>query len=153
MLDAYFGKLPPRLLQYVKDGSERVDFYYQTPESSYMHAMRAPDQSIADAKRKTCEFIRVNMQVFRALQNSSIAKNRRSAYLALGAALHAVMDSTSPSHRGFQIWNPAGSPKDSFNNHGNNSPEDLDHLTDALLAESIREIDAAMRGDPSACAQ
>ena len=78
---------------------------------------------------------------------------RIAAYEALGAALHTVMDSTSPSHRGFQIWDPAGETKNSWHSHGNNSPEDLKHLTDALKAETLKLMRDAMNGSPCGCTQ
>ena len=53
--------------------------------------------------------------------------------MAGGQALHPVMDSTSPQHQGWQVWDPH--PADVFDResqpwqHGNHSPEDLSHLT------------------------
>ena len=120
ILRSYFPNLSPELLQYIKDGSQNVDWHYQTPEYAYMHSMRAPGQSREDAARKACDFIRQNLQIYRSLKDSGIAKNKRVAYKALGEALHTVMDSTSPSHRGFRIWDPAGDPQGSFKRHGNN---------------------------------
>ena len=130
-----------------------MDWHYQTPEYAYMHSMRAPGQSREDAARKACDFIRQNLQIYRSLKDSGIAKNKRVAYKALGEALHTVMDSTSPSHRGFRIWDPAGDPQGSFKRHGNNSPEDEDHLTDALLQETLNTIDNTLRNNECGCAR
>jgi RHS repeat-associated protein len=153
ILRSYFPNLSPELLQYIKDGSQKVDRYYQTPEYAYMHSMRAPGQSREDAARKACDFIRQNLQIYQSLKDSGIAMNKRIAYKALGEALHTVMDSTSPSHRGFQIWDPAGDPQGSFKRHGNNSPEDEDHLTDALLRETLNAIDNTLRNNECGCAR
>jgi hypothetical protein len=62
---------------------------------------------------------------------------RSSAYFGLGQALHTVMDFTSPQHRGWQPWDPHLSDlwhtQSQPWQHGNHSPEDLEHLTSGLV--------------------
>jgi len=43
-----------------------------------------------------------------------------SALMALGEALHPIMDSTSPTHRGFQVWSwgEIGKTITGFSSHG-----------------------------------
>ena len=49
-----------------------------------------------------CKFLKDKMGLYRRDLNRP--RGMRNAYLNLGMALHAVMDSTSPVHRGFQMW-------------------------------------------------
>jgi hypothetical protein len=88
------------------------------------------------------------MSTYNALKNSAVARNRISAYRDLGKAMHSVMDSTSPMHRGFQIWWPA----DDWTKHGNanGSLEGLDSLTPALRAETIGLMRALIE-NPNSC--
>ena len=124
-----------------------------------MHAMRAPNESIESAHRRACEFIRSNLLVFEALKNSPTAKNVESGYRALGAAPHPIMDSTppspSPSHSGWKHWQP--NPSDLWNpggqiwEHGDNSQEDLAHLTADLNSNTIAKMLEGMNPDNCEC--
>lgn len=110
--------------------------------------MRSPNQTIQDARFRMCDFIRRNMSTYNALKNSAIDRNRISAYRDLGKAMHSVMDSTSPMHRGFQIWRPV----DDGMKHGNanGSLEGLDSLTPALRVETI-ELMRILIENPNSC--
>jgi hypothetical protein len=112
--------------------------------------MRNVGQSIEDARNQACRFIRGHLAVYERFKNSPIAKYRASAFRSLGAALHPVMDSTSPEHAGWQMWDPLGHPGQIFE-HGNLSSEDVFHLTPVLLQETKRRIEAVLRGDPCSC--
>ncbi|WP_326923866.1 RHS repeat-associated core domain-containing protein, partial [Delftia sp. RIT313] len=87
----------------INDGQIWADApQHQTGEYSYMHAMRnSPHTSIKDACSKTNEFINKHASEALAKKKSG---NMDEAYFHFGAALHAMQDSTSPSHRGFQVW-------------------------------------------------
>lgn len=66
-----------------------------------MHAMRCPGQTIGEAKRKMERFIEKMTQRQKRLKCEG---KTREANVAFGMALHPVMDSTSPTHEGYQIW-------------------------------------------------
>lgn len=66
-----------------------------------MHAMRCPGQTVGEAKRKTEKFIEKMMQRSERLKCEG---KTEEANVAQGMALHPIMDSTSPSHEGFQEW-------------------------------------------------
>ena len=90
----------------IEAGSEYADtMKFQSAEYSYMHAMSSSALSKEAAMNKWCDFIREKMNDFNSDKNSRNPRNRKTAYFNLGMGLHAVMDSTSPAHRGFQEWN------------------------------------------------
>ena len=74
---------------------------HQTSEFTHMHAMRRPGQSKAQACQATNEYIKNEAQ--KALDAKASGKTE-DAFFHFGAALHAIQDSTSPSHAGFQEW-------------------------------------------------
>lgn len=87
----------------IKFGSEVADNgYYQSADFAYMHAMSSASLSKASALEKYCDFISKKLAEYR--RNIGDSRSREHAYRNLGMALHAVMDSTSPSHSGFQKW-------------------------------------------------
>jgi hypothetical protein len=152
ILERAFEGLSPDLVAYLEEGSASVDAFSNqfSLENSFMHAMRAPNQSIADAKAKACHFIQDHLAIYNLYKNSS----PKLAYQALGQALHPVMDSTSPVHQGWQIWNPYANPSQIFD-HGDmpGSQEMLGNLldVDGLLEETIRRVNAARSGAPCDC--
>lgn len=97
-----------------------------------------------------CEFIKKNMDGFLKGKGSGGRRGRTAteAYEQLGAALHPVMDSTSPVHRGFQIWKPI----DNGMSHGNanGSLEGLDSLTPGLQQETLNLMRDLMK-NPGSC--
>lgn len=136
-------------LQAIERGSADVDSpVNQGPSTAFEHAMRAPGQSVADAKKKMCAFVNDNMATYNAFSRSSNVVAQYSAFVALGRALHPIMDSTSPAHNGWQVWyNPALNPGEIIP-HGNamGSIEGLDALTPVLMQETLRRIRDAMAG-------
>jgi hypothetical protein len=69
------------------------------------HAMRNKNQSVEVARKMMEAFIRDRLKRYQCeLQKG----NRVEAYFALGEALHPIMDSTSPTHEGFQWWDNLG---------------------------------------------
>jgi RHS repeat-associated protein len=106
-IDQAFAGLPLTLRQAIKTGSEEADslLYYQTDAYSYMHAMSSAALTKEQAMVKYEQFVADKLNAFKT--QIACARNvlqRKAAYAQLGQAMHAVMDSTSPAHRGFQKW-------------------------------------------------
>ena len=118
-----YWHLPSLLVNAIKTGSAEADSsYYQDAAHSYMHAMSSDKLAVAQATAKYCDYVAYSMLTFQQMllgARSPLA--RKAAYAQLGMALHAVMDSTSPSHRGFQSWNWT---RETISRHGDNSMED-----------------------------
>ena len=144
-----FPGLDPGYLADINSGSDWVDYLDQFNFGSYVHAMRAPGQSIADAKAKACEFIRGNMDYFNQFKDSTHFKHQ--AYRALGRALHTITDSTSPAHEGWQEWDLYSSE---WEWHGDAAPslESIQQLTPDRLLKSVNLIRQALNGNACSCA-
>jgi RHS repeat-associated protein len=102
-IDETYPNVPARFKQYIKHGSASADVIFrQTCGSSGIHAMSCPPfLDVEAAKKQMQEFIQRNMESF---QKQYCRGNLSDAGYFLGLALHPIMDSTSPSHRGFQEW-------------------------------------------------
>jgi hypothetical protein len=81
---------------------------FQFEEDAYMHAMRSPHETAQRAEERMQGFINEQLQYYEAfdligtfLEDDSF---KQAAYFHLGMALHPIMDSTCPSHKGFQVW-------------------------------------------------
>jgi RHS repeat-associated protein len=96
-----FRDLPEHLRMAIEAGSQYADTF-QDPQYAYMHAMRSSGQSVNEAKRAMEKFIEKHLDNYRCKKQKG---NYYDAFFQLGMALHPVMDSTSPPHRGFQVWN------------------------------------------------
>jgi hypothetical protein len=146
IIEAMFPGLPWGMQQAIERGSEDVDDpLNQGPSTAFQHAMRAPGQSVADAQRKMCAFVNSNLAAYQSLSNS---QDQYSAFVALGRALHPIMDSTSPAHSGWQVWdNPLLHPGETIP-HGNahGSIEGVDALTAPLMQETLQRMRDAMNG-------
>lgn len=102
-IDRTFGDLSARDLNNIKFGSALADDpRYQSAGYAYMHAMSSSSLSKEQAREKYCTFIEEQLKVYR--ENVGNRRMQPLAYRALGMAMHTVMDSTSPAHRGFQMW-------------------------------------------------
>jgi hypothetical protein len=102
IIDSAFSDFSKTIIKYIKKGSADADSAQnQDLNHSYMHAMRCPGQTIAEAQMKTEKFID---KQFAKYENKLKQSKIQEAYEALGEAMHPVMDSTSPSHEGFQEW-------------------------------------------------
>jgi len=125
--------------------------FYQSVGLAYAHAMKDLWQTPDEARTKACQFIRKRLETYQRLRASADGNMRYRAYMALGEALHPVMDSTSPAHRGWQTWNPFDFK--GVRNHGDfsQSIENLSALTPQLMAESTRRIQEIMLGVPCEC--
>jgi hypothetical protein len=80
----------------------------QEPEQSAEHAMTGVTESAPDGAKAKTIYITQCEQLVRTAMLTAIAQrkanNSKLALPALGKAMHALEDSTSPAHRGFQIW-------------------------------------------------
>jgi RHS repeat-associated protein len=116
IIDAAFPNLTSAQRQIPKDVSAHQDAFLtggtvmggQAADLSYQHAMRAPGQSVAEAQQEFHDFVEANEdQAFKTQVNFWAAGNpgmSNDALAEFAAALHAVLDSTSPAHAGFQVW-------------------------------------------------
>jgi RHS repeat-associated protein len=116
IIDAAFPNLTPGQRQILKDVSAHQDAILtggtilggQGSDQSPEHAMRAPGQSVADAEADYQNFVSTNEDAAAKAQISFwIAGNpgfSNDALKKFALALHAVLDSTSPAHAGFQVW-------------------------------------------------
>jgi len=142
-----FKNLPTDLLEQIMAGSKNADrAIFQFGDSVYMHAMSSDAWPPEESEKRMCKFIRDKMRDFRKAQ----LYGSKRAYWHLGMALHTVMDSTSPAHRGFQKWQYRH-----FDDHGNTYPG-LSSLEDIDTARKYRDetvdlMQKAFRGDLSNC--
>ena len=97
-----FRKLPGELRSQIEKGSAYADSTeFQNTDSNHMHAMRQKDESPEVANDKMQKYINEHLNNYSILiETEQIEK----AYFELGMALHPIMDSTSPSHEGYQVW-------------------------------------------------
>ena len=101
---------------------------------------------------RTCTFVTGKIEEFKKNRFSTDPKKRLQAHFSLGEALHPVMDSTSPEHRGWQVWDPTSTQGV---RHGNawGSNEGLTALTPERLRENILLINETINGLTCKCAQ
>jgi hypothetical protein len=81
----------------------------QANSMSFQHAMRGPDQTVTEAEQLYDDFVANNEDMATQTQVQFwLAGNpgySNKALAEFAAALHAILDSTSPAHAGFQVWN------------------------------------------------
>ena len=114
IIDEAFAKcLDDHQLFWLKEASAYVDggtFHSGAwmERYAYQHGMRAPNQSIEEAKKLADGFISGHLQAARNLApqgcKSGAGKISADALWEFGQALHTITDMTSPAHAGFQIW-------------------------------------------------
>lgn len=144
-IDEIFGKLNPALVDMIKQGSAWADQgKYQDDLHVFMHHMTSDivdKQASADAE---CKYVKDMMAKYENLLGQG--KNKE-AYFMLGAALHPVMDSTSPVHVGRQSWANIDAWK-----HGP-SPLIKEGLSDAVRnpGPTLDAMTRALNGDLSYC--
>jgi hypothetical protein len=104
--------------------------------------MRKPGESAAAAKGRMCKFVNGRLNDFRRFSGSQNPLGQLFAYQMLGQAMHPIMDSTSPAHKGFQEWHVSDSLS-----HGNFSLsiESEDHLTPMALDETVQLMNSVMK--------
>ena len=95
-------RVPSWYLRFITAAHEFADSdQFQGPDSSYRHAMRNGDQTAEQARAMANEFVRQEFQTAWDFQKND---DWRRAMFHFGIALHALQDSTSPAHAGFQPW-------------------------------------------------
>jgi RHS repeat-associated protein len=122
IIDNSFPTLTPHQRQILKDVSAEQDSILgggQGNGASYQHAMRGPDQTVEQAQTQFNDFVESSEQSAQNAQmrfwmNDPDANEDHAlsdqALADFASALHAILDSTSPAHEGFQVWdwrNPA----------------------------------------------
>jgi hypothetical protein len=156
LIDAAFPDLDPKLRDAIKEGSRFLDLSTQLGDPS-LHAMRDAGETPEAARTRACAFIGDRIKKYRGTKDVPVEWIRRGAYEMLGAALHPVMDSTSPAHQGWQVWElhvaDLWTPDAPIHFHGNNAKtqEDVNHLTPALIALTVKRIRAALDSTSCSC--
>ena len=156
LIDAAFPGFSSEERAAIKQGSRWYDLTSQFAGDSYGHAMRAPGQSREDARRMACDFITKNLANFQNGKDLPTKWMRLGAFRALGRALHPVMDSSSPLHENWQVWEPRfltdiHNPLAQQYQHGNNSLEDLGHLTPHLKNVTVERMRRALQTMDCSC--
>ena len=104
LIDHAFPNLTPAQRQNLKNVSADVDSVLkggQTQKNAYQHAMSMPGENRDVAAEKWTKFLQDQQNKARK------CPDRNNALSEFGRGLHALTDSTSPSHRGFQPWEPS----------------------------------------------
>jgi hypothetical protein len=112
LIDQSFPNLTSAQRQILKNVSAEQDGLMNGGQSealSYQHAMRAPDQTVAQAEGQYNNFVNSEESDARDLEKEWLNPGEEATLspAALGDfahALHAILDSTSPAHAGFQVW-------------------------------------------------
>jgi len=96
--------VPSEDIASIQAGSQWVDNHpgAQDTESSFMHSMRSPTQSVAEAMNLTYAFEEAALQSAIMLEQFGY---HNEAMFMIGAGGHSLMDSVSPSQEGWQQWN------------------------------------------------
>lgn len=104
-------RLSDKALRMFREASRYAD-EFQSPKYSYLHAVKAPGQSVEEATMLMNDFIKGRVADYKRLMAEGKSDE---AYFALGMAMHPIMDSTSPSHEGMQEWkNPWTHPAEAL---------------------------------------
>jgi RHS repeat-associated protein len=102
-IENFFYDLPISAREIIMQGSAHADSApFQAAAFSYMHAMSSDTLSAGVAKQQFCAFLKEKMAIYK--RDIGRPGGTRNAYFNLGMAMHAIMDSTSPAHSGFQKW-------------------------------------------------
>jgi len=137
--------LGPSARDAIMRGSREADSrQYQDPAHAYMHGMRSANESPADAVKRMNDYISNKVNDYKMLLSKG---KTEKAYEVLGMAMHPIMDSTSPSHTGFQVslpmWrNPYWLYEHEYNESANvfkSNPEYMEK-TVGMLKEFYNEI-------------
>jgi RHS repeat-associated protein len=116
IIDKAFPNLSPAQRQILKNVSASQDSILgggQANGGAFEHAMRSPGQTVEQAETQYNNFVsgsetdaqNAQMQFWMADPDNKLDNLSEASLEAFGEALHAVVDSTSPAHAGFQEWN------------------------------------------------
>jgi RHS repeat-associated protein len=111
---AFPGKNYASMRDAFKKASVDVDTDNQATKDSYMHGMSAPGQSTKDAEVLFNAFLKKQADLYKENISGNYRLAEYTANYQLGKAMHAIMDTTSPSHSGFQVWNGLRHPIDGY---------------------------------------
>jgi hypothetical protein len=117
IIDAALPHLPVEYRHILKAVSEYQDRRIggQWNHVAFQHALRAPGQRVDQAKDLFTVFRDQHLnQATKSQMDFWLAGNAglsRDALVSFAMALHAVLDSTSPSHIGFQEWDWRNVPR------------------------------------------
>lgn len=100
----------------------------QSAMFAYEHAMRRLGQTPAEAEGEFIAFLGRNQTSARFS-----AKDKPYFWTLLGRNLHALADSTSPTHRGFQLWEPLDLIADVAHRIGESRKPTSQEETEAIL--------------------
>jgi len=143
LIDAAFPNLTPGARQILKDASAEVDSLIpgQLSKNSHTHAMSQRGESAEEAALKWSKYLTDQQDKARnALHQGKvlcghpgpvIVSDLDKAMSEFGRGLHALSDSTSPSHRGFQPWE-AEHVRSHHNAEKTISPQDLQTTVDLM---------------------
>ena len=134
----------------IQAGSAYADrMVFQGPEFSYMHGMSSDIWNRGQAQEMMCRYVKAYVDAYRNLATSKNWNERAQAHFFLGMALHAVMDSTSPLHRGLQPW-PSDRLSHGFMDRWPFSQESERHAR-LFRDETVSLMRRALNGDLSGC--
>ena len=145
-IDEAFPHFTPAQRDAMKSASFWLDIFNQAPDESFMHSMRSPGQDIADAKMKRCEYIKRNLAHYSRAKDLRDPWTELQGYRALGRAMHAVADSTSPVHMGWREWKggllDVFRPNSETHTHGPLlfSQERTSHMTPELKRLTVKRM-------------
>ena len=132
--------LSPSQLSAMMAGSKAADGgRYQDDAHSFMHAMSSSKLSKSAACKLAQNYVEKN--VSEATRGMTMFPTSDLSYWQLGFGLHAVMDATSPAHRGFAYWTKWIAPI-----HGPFWTSWEDDPTSAQIAETVKKMTDAMNG-------
>jgi hypothetical protein len=144
LIDAAFPNLTPGQRQILKDASAEVDSLIpgQLSKNSHTHAMSQRGESPEQAALKWSKYLQDQQDKARRAQHTGkvlcggpgrpvIVPDFEKALDEIGKGLHALSDSTSPSHRGFQPWE-AEHVRSHHNAEKTISPADLQTTVDLM---------------------
>jgi hypothetical protein len=112
IIDQAFQNLTAEQRQILKDVSAEMDDPSaggQFNSVAFQHAMRSPMQLPESAEGNYAAFVSNHLDRATKIQVNFWAQGKsgfsNDALKEFGLALHAILDSTSPLHAGFQVWN------------------------------------------------
>ena len=139
----------------MESGSAEADYLYNqgsSPLDAAKHAMSTPQNSPEDARKLYCKYIKDQLNKFNIqMANAKSTLAKKAAYAQLGKGLHAVMDSTSPAHRGFQVWAGDASKHGPFVKHIHEHTIESKEQMGPHIQETTDKMKNYIKGDLTSC--
>jgi hypothetical protein len=141
MIEKAFPNLNIRDLATLQAASAFADnamFGGQNRASSFEHGMRAAWQSVGDAQQLSANFYK---QMIAQAKAATAPDSNRDPFFSLGRAMHLIMDLTSPTHVGFQVWdfNPKHIRAHMRGEERQPTPEEL-NMAIAMMRAAFAEV-------------